>query len=71
MHQTKISVLYINTYRFHPYLVCGLARVPVSTRPMLQHIRLINILDYVSVDNIPDIPRLSTNQKAGAGSVVA
>ena len=33
MHQTKTIVLYINTYCFHPYLACGLAHVPVATRP--------------------------------------
>ena len=38
MHQTKTIVLYINTYRFHPYLVCGLARVPVAIRPAWQQI---------------------------------
>ena len=63
MHETKISVLCINTCRFHPYLVCGLARVSVCTRPMRQHIRLIDILDYGRLDNIPGIPRLSTKQK--------
>ena len=71
MYQNKISVLYINTYRFHPYLVCGLARVPVSTRPRGNRFRLIDNLDHGRVDNIPDIPRLLTNEKAGAGGVAA
>ena len=71
MQQTKTSVLYINTYRFPPYLICGLARVPVSTRATRQQIRLIDNLDSGRVDNIPDIPWLSTNEKAGVGGVAA
>ena len=71
MHQTKTSVLYINTYHIHPYLVCGLARVPVSTRAMWQQIRLIDNIDSGSVGNISDIPRLSTNEKARVRGVVA
>ena len=71
MHQTKTSILYINTYRFRPYLVCGLTRVPVSSRPTRQQIRLIDNLDSGRVDYIPDIPRLSTNEKAGVGGVAA
>ena len=65
MHQTKTSVLYINTNHMHPYLVCGLARVPISTRATRQQIRLIDNLDSGHVDNISDIPRLSTYEKAG------
>ena len=33
--------------------------------------RLIDNLDSGRVDNIPDIPWLSTNEKAGAGGVAA
>ena len=33
--------------------------------------RLIDNLDSGPVDNIPDIPRLSTNEKAGVGGVAA
>ena len=69
MYQTKSSVLYINTYRYHPYLVYGLARVPVSTRPRGNRFRLIDNLDPGRMDNIPDMPRLSTNEKAGVGGV--
>ena len=61
----------INTYRFHPYLVCGLACVPVSTRPHGNRFRLIDNLDPGHVDNIPDISRLSTNEKALAGGLAA
>ena len=33
--------------------------------------RLTDNLDSGHVDNIPDIPRLSTNEKAGVGGVAA
>ena len=71
MHQTKTSILYINTNHIHPYLVCGLAHVPVSTTATRQQIRLIDNLDSGHVDNTSDIPRLSTNEKAGVRGVVA
>ena len=71
MHQTKTSILSINTNPIHPYLACGLARVPISTRATRQQIRLIDNLDSGHMDNISDMPRLSTNVKAGVRSVVA
>ena len=46
-------------------------RVPISTRATRQQIRLIDNLDSGQVDNISDIPRLSTNEKAGVRGVVA
>ena len=58
-------------YRLHPCLVCGLAHVPVSSRPRGNRFRLIDNLDPRRVDNIPDVPWLSTNVKAGAGGVAA
>ena len=69
--QAKTSVLYINTYHIHPYLVCGLAGVPVYTRATWQQIILIDNLDSGHMDHISDIPRLSTNEKAGVRGVVA
>ena len=45
--------------------------VPVSTRPRGNRFRLISNLDPGRVDNILDIPRLSTNEKAGAAGVAA
>ena len=71
MHHTRTSVIHINTNHIHPYLVCGLARVPISTRATQQQIRLIENLDSGHVDNMLDIPWLSTNEKAGARAVVA
>ena len=71
MHQTKTSILYINTNHIHPYLVCGLARIPYSTEATQHHIRLIDNLDSEHVDNISGILRLSTNEKAGVIGVVA
>ena len=38
---------------------------------MRQQIRLIDNLDSGHVDNVSDIPRLSTNEKAGVGGVAA
>ena len=69
--QCRMPYHAISIYCFHPYLVCGLARVPVSTRPTRQQIRLIDNLDSGRVDNIPDIPQLSTNEKAGVGRLAA
>ena len=71
MHQTKTSILYINTNHIHPYLACGLSHVPVSTTATRQQIRLIDNLDSGHVDNTSDIPRLSANEKAGVRGVVA
>ena len=71
MHQTKASILYINANHIHPYLVCGLVRVPNSTRATWQQIRLIDNLDSGHVDNISDIPQLSTNEKTGVRGVLA
>ena len=48
-----------------------LARVLIATRATQQHIRLIDNLDPGHVDNISDIPRLSTDEKAGVRGVVA
>ena len=70
MHQTKTSILCINTNHIPPYLLCGLARVPIATTAR-QQIRLIDNLDSGHMDNASDIPRLSTNEKAGAEGVVA
>ena len=52
MHQTKTSVLYINTNHMPPNLVCGLACIPISTRAMRQQIRLIDNLDSGHMDNV-------------------
>ena len=38
---------------------------------MRQQIRLIDTLASGHVDNVSDIPRLSTNEKAGVGGVAA
>ena len=70
MHQTKTNILYINTNHIHPYLICRLARVPMSTRATQQQIRLNDNLDSGHMDSISDIPRLSTNEKAGVRGVV-
>ena len=71
MHQTKNSILYINTKHIPPYLVCGLVLVPIATRATRQQIRLIDNLDSGHVDNVLDIPRLSNNEKDGVGGVAA
>ena len=71
MHQTKTSILYINTNHIPPYLVCGLACVSIATRATRQQMRLIDNLDPGHVDNVSDIPRLSTNEKSGLGGVAA
>ena len=42
-----------------------------STRATQQQIRLIDNLDSGHMDNISDIPQLSTNEKAGVRGVVA
>ena len=71
MHQTKTSILYINTNHIPPYLACGLARVLIGTTAMRQRIRLIDKLDSGHVDNVSDIPWLSTNEKVGVRGVAA
>ena len=71
MHQTKTSILCIITNHIPPYLVCGLDHVPIATRATWQQIRLIDNLDSGHVDIVSDIPRLSTNEKAGVGGVAA
>ena len=45
--------------------------VPIATRATQQQIRLTDNLDSGHVDNISDIPQLSTNEKAGVGGVAA
>ena len=69
MHQTKTNILYINTNHIPPYLVYGFARVPIATRATQQQIRLIDNLDSGYVNNVSDIPRLSTNEKTGVEGV--
>ena len=78
MHASNTSILYINanhipppTTPLSPFLVCGLTRIPIATRATWQQIRLIDNLDSGHVDNVSDIPRLSRNEKAGVGGVVA
>ena len=64
-----LLVSYLNTYCFHPYVDSPeflLLQDQCSNR-----FRLIDNLDSARVDNIPDIPRLSTNEKVGAGGVAA
>ena len=59
-------VLYTyNTNPIHPYLVCLLTHIPIGTRATRQQIRVIDNLDSEHVDNISDIPGLSTNENAG------
>ena len=71
MHQIKTSILCINANHIPPYLACGLTSVPIATRATRQQIRLIDNLDSGYVDNVSDIPRLSTNEKARVRGVVA
>ena len=76
-HQTKTSILYINaSHNTTPpplfllfFGIYGLARVPIATRETRQHSRLIDNLNSGHVDNVSDIPRLSTNEKAGVGGL--
>ena len=50
-------------------MVGGLAQVPIAAGATGQQIRLIDNLDSGRVDNVSDIPRVSTNEKAGVGGV--